>query len=263
MASKEQIAVPVADLRARIDGQIRFGHAINGYNQTDVNTYIDELISLHNKELDEALTGKNKLENRCQHLAAQNENLKRLEEEWNNKNSKLESKLEIITAKAQSQQEELTELKEKNKAPNKEHSSATTKDLAEISEEINAQIAKHQAALAKSQKELVDLEIAYDQSCKKNIAISSELEKQKSQYQKINKQVKNLQSENKSLLSKLKDSEQQLEKIKQDWSAKLAEITLWEKKSLSELQGKLSSCQDYLDKISDKSNYQWDEINPK
>lgn len=131
MSNKEQIAAEVADLRAKIDGKIRFTRAISGYNPTEVNSYIDDLKSLRDQENKEAQDAYSALEHNYQELEQKSN---QLQETVN----KREAELNRILAKAEVQEAQIIHLNEELTVWQKNHDPDTVHMLREENSKLSA-----------------------------------------------------------------------------------------------------------------------------
>lgn len=131
MSNKEQIAAEVADLRAKIDGKIRFTRAISGYNPTEVNSYIDDLKSLRDQENKEAQDAYSVLERNYQELEQKNSQLQQIV-------NKREAELNRILAKSEAQEAEIIRLNEELTVWQKNHDPDTVNMLREENSKLSA-----------------------------------------------------------------------------------------------------------------------------
>lgn len=151
METKDQIETPVADLRARIDGKIRFNRALSGYNQEQVNSYISELKTLRDQETQDAKSAYAALVSRYRELEEQNAQLK------DNVKLKEVEQTKLLTQSAEQEQElaqmraELAEWQEKNDP-------ATIAKLNEENSRLSAALEMRNCEYESQKKQIQELE---------------------------------------------------------------------------------------------------------
>jgi chromosome segregation ATPase len=265
MASKIQIDLPVADLRARIDGKIRFGHTLNGYNQAQVNVYIDELKHLHDQEIQEIKAANIELKNQYNQLEVQKNMLNsqsfQMKAELESLQSKTDTKITILTDKIQSQLEELTEIKEKYVGLDESFDPIAMNKVSEENAQINSHLETTKIDLQKAQDQMIRLQKGYSQLNEENIRISAALEMRNCEYESEKEQVQKLEIQNNELTNRTTRAEMELNKYRLEGSEKLSVVSAWEKNALAELQTKLNSSLTYLNSYTEKSAELWDKLN--
>lgn len=151
MGKKDQIETPVADLRAKIDGQIRFSRALSGYNPEQVNSYIVELKSLQEQEKQAAKNNQEELALRCRELERQYAQL----QESLNQQAQEQSKL--LAEKAE-QDQELAQLRRQLEQWQNEHDPDMIAKLQEENSRLTAALDMRDCEYESQKKQIQDIE---------------------------------------------------------------------------------------------------------
>ncbi|NLF80170.1 MAG: hypothetical protein GX572_03140 [Clostridia bacterium] len=151
MDKKDQIETPIADLRAKIDGQIRFNRMMWGYNPAQVNSYISELKDLLEREKQEARNQESDLTLRSRELEEQCAQLQK------NLNRQAKDHSKLLAEKA-AQDQELAQLRQQIAEWQNNHNPDLIASLQDENSKLAAALDMRDCEYESQKKQIQDIE---------------------------------------------------------------------------------------------------------